>query len=116
MKIHLLALVALVFAPAAQASPCKARIDALQARFNAAPPVEGAAPVGGTAAPETADAKLHRQPTAASAADGGAAPDSPQTLRDARIRNRLFDAQAAENSGDVAACEAAVAAAERELR
>ena len=50
------------------------------------------------------------------AADGGAAPDSPQTLRDAQIRNRLFDAQAAENAGDVAACEAAVAAAERELR
>ena len=116
MRTLIAALALLAFAPAAGASPCKARIDALQARFNAAPPTPGAAPIGGAAATESADAKLHHQPTAASAADAGTVADSPQTLRDARVRNDLFDAQAAEDSGDVAACEAAVAAAEKELR
>jgi hypothetical protein len=110
MKRVIIALGALVFAQAAAASPCGDKIARLQSRSSAA----SATTTSGGAA-ESADAKLHRQPAAAAGSVSGSA-DSEAALREARFQNDLFNAQAAEHSGDMAGCEAAAAAAEKELR
>ena len=113
MKSLLIAVGALVFAQSAAASPCGDRIARLQAQAGGASAVTDPASTSGAGA-ETADAKLHHPPAAATAGDAGSAADSEATLRNARFQNDLFQAQAANDSGDAAACEAAVTAAERE--
>ena len=114
MKLVLIAIVALALASSASASPCADKIAKLQARFDASAPA-AANPIGGATAPESDAAKLHHQPTAATAGDASGSPDSETTLKRARFQNDLFNAQAAEHSGDVKGCEAAVAAAEKDL-
>jgi hypothetical protein len=114
MKCLLIGLGALVIAHAAAASPCGDRIAKLQARSDAAAtsPSDTTSTAGSAA--ETADAKLHHQPTVA-AGSVNASADSEAALRNARFQNDLFNAQAAEHSGDMAACESAANAAEKEL-
>jgi len=113
MKSLLIAIGALVFAQSAAASPCGDRIAKLQAEAGSRASATDTTSTAGSAT-ETADAKLHHQPAAATAGDAGSAADSEATLRNARFQNDLFQAQAANDSGDAAACEAAVTAAERE--
>ena len=113
MKSLLIAVGALVFAQSAAASPCGDRIAKLQAQAGGRASAADPASTAGSGA-ETADAKLHHQPTAATAGDASSPAMSEDSLRSARFQNDLFQAQAAEHSGDVAACEAAVTAAERE--
>ena len=78
-------------------------------------PSVGAKPVDAPTAPVTADAKLHHQPTASSVGGANASADLQTTLKRARFQNDIFTAQAAEHSGDVSGCEAAAAAAEKDL-
>jgi len=113
MRFLLIAVGALVFAQSAAASPCGDRIARLQAEAGGASAATDTASTAGSAA-ETEAAKLHHQPTAATAGDASSPADSDATLRNARFQNDLFQAQAANDSGDAAACEAAVTAAERE--
>ncbi len=113
MKALFIVIGALVFAQSAAASPCGDRIARLQAQAGGASAVTDPASTSGAGA-ETADAKLHHQPTAATAGDASGSVTSEAALRNARFQNDLFQAQAANDSGDAAACEAAVAAAERE--
>ena len=111
MKCLLFGLCALAFTQAASASPCGDRIARLEAHTDSASSAADPTTTTGGGA-ETADAKLHHQPTAAGSVS--ASGDSEAALRNARFQNDLFNAKAAEDSGDVAACESAVAAAERE--
>jgi hypothetical protein len=117
MKILAMALGAMAFAQAAAASPCGDRIAKLQAQYDAAKPAAAAdVPVGAAGvAAETTQARLHHQPSAATPGDALNSPNSEAALRNARFRNDMFNAQAAEDSGDVAGCEAALAAAQKEL-
>jgi hypothetical protein len=115
MKFLAIGFCALAFAQGAAASPCADRIAKLQARFDAAAPAQGAKPLDAPSAPTTADAKLHRQPSAASVGDANASADSPTTLKHARFQNDIFRAQAAENAGDISECMAAASDAEKDL-
>jgi hypothetical protein len=113
MKALILILGALCFAGAAQASPCAKQIADLEAKHGSGSP----APTGGSAS-ESVDATLHHQPTASSVNGAGAAADSADSeaaRRDAHFEIEIEQAQAAEDSGDVAGCEAAVAEARRAL-
>ncbi len=108
---------ALVLANAAAASPCGERVNALESRFNAAPPVAGAQPAGTDAtAVETTGAKLHHQPGAASAADADASADSASSRRSAHFKVLIEQARAADDSGDAKECEASATEAEKALR
>jgi hypothetical protein len=113
MKCLLIGLGALVLAQSAAASPCGDRIARLEARSDAASSDANPTSTAGSAA-ESADAKLHHQPVPAAGGVSGSS-DSETALRNARFQNDLFNAKAAEDSGDMAACEAAVSAAEKEL-
>ncbi len=117
MKSAWIGLGALAFASAAAASPCADKIVKLQARFNAMQPAgtAPAEPQTSRSSAETTAAKLHREPTTAVIPDVAPTTNSETALHNARFRNNLFDAQAAENAGDVRGCEAAVAAAEKEI-
>ena len=100
---------ALCLAGLAQASPCARQIAALQARH--------AGPAAGDAA-ESVDAMMHRQPTASSVSGAGPAADSADSKRaerDAHFEIEIEQAKAADDSGDVAGCEAAVAEARKAL-
>ena len=112
MKALYLALGALCLAGAAQASPCAKQIAALEAQHKSGP-----APTAGSAA-ESVAATLHRQPTVASVEGAGPAADaanSKQAERDAHFEIEIEQAKAAEDSGDVAGCEAAVGEARKAL-
>ncbi len=110
MKALFLAFGALCLAEAAQASPCAKQIADLEARHKS-----GSAPDIGSSG-ESVDAMLHHQPTASSVGDAGAdSVDSKQAERDAHFQIEIEQAKAAENSGDVAGCEAAVAEARKAL-
>jgi hypothetical protein len=112
MKAHFLLFGALCFAGAAQASPCAKQIADLEARHKSGP-----APDAGSAG-ESVDAMLHHQPTANSVGGAGAAADSvdsKQADRDAHFEIEIEQAKAAEDSGDVAGCEAAVREARKAL-
>ena len=111
MKSLYLVLGALCLAGAAQASPCGKQIAALEAQHKSGP-----APGGG--AGESVDAMLHHQPTASAVGGAGAAADSADSKRaerDAHFEIEIEQAKAAEDSGDVAGCEAAVAEARKAL-
>ena len=110
MKALFLAFGALCLAGAAEASPCAKRIADLEARHKS-----GSALDAGSAG-ESVDAMLHHQPTASSVGGAGAdSTDSKQVERDAHFEIEIEQAKAAENSGDVAGCEAAVAEARKAL-
>jgi hypothetical protein len=115
MKAVLLALAALPLAGGAFASPCGDKIASLQKRYDAAPIVAGAAPVSGPAggAAETASAKLHHQPAAASPADAKDPAMSQASVRNAQFRDYMTEAKAADDSGDASTCESSVAKAQR---
>jgi hypothetical protein len=112
MKALYLVLGALCLGGAAEASPCAQQIAALEAQHKSGP-----APGAGSAS-ESAAALLHRQPTAASVNGAGAAADSADSKRadrDAHFEIEIEQAKAAQDSGDVAGCEAAVAQARKAL-
>ncbi len=112
MKSLYLVLGALCLAGAAQASPCGNQIAALEAQHKSGP-----APGGGSAS-ESVDAMLHHQPTASAVGGAGAAADSADSKRadrDAHFEVEIEQAKAAEDSGDVAGCEAAIAEARKAL-
>jgi hypothetical protein len=116
MKTLLLALAAIFLAAPAAAGPCADKIAGLQARYDAAPLAQGAAPVDNSAAgAETADAKLHHQPAPANAADADDPAMSAQSVRDAKFKVAMEEATAAEHSGDEGTCETAAARAEQAL-
>jgi hypothetical protein len=61
---------------------------------------------------------LHHQPTASAVSGAGAAADSADSKRaerDAHFEIEIEQAKAAEDSGDVAGCEAAVSEARKTL-
>lgn len=112
MKAIFLVLGALCLAGAAQASPCAKQIADLEARHESGP-----APDAGSTG-ESVDAMLHHQPTASSVSGAGAAAnaaDSKRAERDAHFEIEIEQAKAAEDSGDVAGCQAAVAEARKAL-
>jgi hypothetical protein len=115
MKAIVIALCGLALAGAAHASPCGQKIAALQTRFAHTHATGDAAPDLAGTAPETAAARLHHQPTEGSvtAAEGQA--DSSASQRAAHFQVEIEEARAAEDSGDVRGCEAAVAQAEKSL-
>jgi hypothetical protein len=116
MKAALIVLFALVLGGAAAASPCGDRIAQLQSRYDAHPIIAGSGPVGAApSAAESETATLHHQPAPATDADATAPAMSPASIRDARFRNEMEMARAAEHSGDAAGCEAATTQAERAL-
>ncbi|MDE3176175.1 MAG: hypothetical protein KGM15_08750 [Pseudomonadota bacterium] len=103
---------ALTLAGAALASPCGDEIARLQARFDAAAPD---ATVRAAGVSESTDAKMHHQPTPASAADAKDAADSAASVRDARFEVAIEEARAANDAGDAATCRTAVARAKAAL-
>lgn len=113
MRSLFLALAALCLAGAAQASPCAQQIADLEAKHGAGSPAPNAGSSG-----ESVDAMLHHQPTASSVTGAGPAAnaaDSKRAERDAHFEIEIEQAKAAEDSGDVAGCEAAVAEARKAL-
>jgi hypothetical protein len=110
MKTLFLVLGVLCFAGGAEASPCARQIAALRAQHHS--------PDSDEKIGESVDATLHHQPTASSVSGAGAAADSKSAEaadRDAHFEIEIDEAQAAEDSGDTAGCEAAVAKARRAL-
>jgi hypothetical protein len=110
MKTLFLVLGALCLAGTAEASPCAKKIAMLRAQHHSA---DSDANVG-----ESVDAMLHHQPTGSSVSGAGAAADSKSAEaadRDAHFEIGMEEAQAAEDSGDDAGCEAAIAKAVRAL-
>ncbi len=108
MKALLVALGALVLARG-RGQPLR-RQDRQRCRPASTPRRRSQAPRRSTTAPapETADAKLHHQPDRRVGGRRRRLGDSEAALRDARFRVRSVQAQAADDSGDAAACEAAV--------
>ena len=116
MKVLMFVVAALPFAETATASPCGEKIAALQRRYDAAPLASGAQPVDAPATgAETTGAKLHHQPAPASAADAKDPALSDLSVRDAQFKDAMEQAKAADDSGDVATCQASARTAERLL-
>jgi len=88
---------------ASHAGPCSQEIDGVQARVDARLAANAAA---GPSAPESPAAKLHRQPTPSSieAAGGKLREEAAQVIRGAMARAREAD-----QAGDLAACQQALA-------
>lgn len=94
------------------AGPCLAEIERMQARLNAR--LESAAGAG-LSAPQSSDALLHHQPTPGSIARaeiqlGELSPEKAKVIREAMTR-----ARAADQTGDEAACEQALAEVQRTI-
>jgi hypothetical protein len=94
------------------AGPCLPEIERVQARLNAR--LESAAGAG-LSAPQSSDALLHHQPTPGSIARaeiqlGELSPEKAKVIREAMAR-----ARAADQTGDEAACEQALAEVQRTI-
>ena len=94
------------------AGPCLPEIERMQARLNAR--LESAAGAG-LSAPQSSDALLHHQPTPGSIARaeiqlGELSPEKAKVIREAMAR-----ARAADQTGDEAACEQALAEVQRTI-
>jgi len=94
------------------AGPCFPEIERVQARLNAR--LESAAGAG-LSAPQSSDALLHHQPTPGSIARaeiqlGELSPEKAKVIREAMAR-----ARAADQTGDEAACEQALAEVQRTI-
>jgi hypothetical protein len=92
------------------AGPCASQIDRMQARVDAKIEVAAGA---GPSAPESPGALLHRQPTPGSiaAAETGLGEISPQTVK--AVREAMARARDADQAGNLAACEQALAEVQR---
>jgi len=90
---------------AGYAGPCSPEIERMQARIDAR--VEALARAG-PSAPESSDARLHRQPTPGSiaAAESGLGEISQQIKP---VREAMARAREADQAGDLATCEQALA-------
>jgi hypothetical protein len=97
---------------AGYASPCLPEIERVQARIDAR--VEALARAA-PSAPESSDARLHRQPTPGSiaAAESGLGEISPQTMK--AVREAMARAREADQAGDLATCEQALAEVQRTI-
>lgn len=94
------------------AGPCSSEIARMQARLDAR---LGAAAARGPSAPESAGALAHRQPTPGSIASaeqrlGEISPENGKIIREAMARARQAD-----QAGDKAACEQALAEVRRTI-
>ena len=91
---------------AASAGPCSSEIERTQARFDARIEVVAGA---GPSAPESSGALIHRQPTPDSIAAAETKLDelSPQMVK--AVREAMARARQADQSGDMHACEQALA-------
>ena len=94
------------------AGPCLPKIERMQARLNAR--LESAASAG-LSAPQSSGALLHHQPTPESIARaeiqlGELSPEKAKVIREAMAR-----ARAADQTGDEAACEQALAEVQRTI-
>lgn len=99
-------------APAAYAGPCSPAIDRMQARLDARVNATAGA---GPSAPEGSGALQHRQPTPGSiaAAESALGEISPQTVTS--VRQAMARARQADQAGDVATCEQALAEVQRAI-
>jgi hypothetical protein len=95
---------------AGYAGPCLPEIERMQARIDAR--VEALARAA-PSAPESSDARLHRQPTPGSiaAAESGLGEISPQRVK--AVREAMARARAADRAGNLATCEQALAQVQR---
>jgi hypothetical protein len=111
---RLLALAAILAASigAADAGPCAAQIDQMQARFDAK---LAAAARSGPTARESVAATDHRQPTPDSiaAAEAKLGDISPRTVEE--IESGMARARRADAEGNRAACESALAEVQRAI-
>jgi hypothetical protein len=94
------------------AGPCAPEIDRMQGRVDAKIEVTAGA---GLSAPESPGALLHRQPTPGSiaAAESGLGEISPQTVK--TVREAMARAREADQAGNLAACEQALAEVQRTI-
>jgi hypothetical protein len=97
---------------AGYAGPCSPEIERMQARVDAKVEVVAGA---GPSAPEGSGALLHRQPTPGSIATAETALGevSPQTVK--AVREAMVRAREADQAGDLATCEQALAEVQRAL-
>jgi hypothetical protein len=108
-------LTAAIFAlalPTAQAGPCSAEIDRIQARIDAR---LAATATTGAGAPESPAALLHRQPTPGSIAKAEEGLGELSVENVLSVQRGMEQARAADRVGDARACVKALTAVERAL-